>query len=65
MAAATAIMGSELAMIFSSFDELVAGIEQQLPTVVDAWQDTFDRCHTSVVDLLLIGWSAARNRPEG
>jgi hypothetical protein len=58
-----AILGRHLTSHFATFDLLVAGIEEKYPEFVKSYG--FDTIPSSLVpELIIAGWSAARDRPE-
>jgi hypothetical protein len=54
------LIGAALAAAFSSFDDLIAGIEDELPLIIE--ED--ERLGYERIDLTIAGWSARTGRPE-
>lgn len=58
------VIGQMLALRFQSFDDVVAGISDALPDMIDRmFLDEYDSS-SKTVELLLVGYSAERDRPE-
>lgn len=55
---AITITAQALSWRFQTFDALVSGIESELPSIVKQYGFVQD------VELLIAGWSRARNRPD-
>ncbi len=60
---ATDIIAMCLGALFRDFDELVLGIEYQLPLIVEQ-TDELRSEYAPRIELILVGWSAERGRPE-
>lgn len=58
--------GLRFSVAFTSFDDMVDRIEDELPDIYEACLQQFaeELGAMANVDLILAGWSAARNRPE-
>ncbi|MDO8398095.1 MAG: hypothetical protein Q7T45_09775 [Bradyrhizobium sp.] len=50
--------------VFSSFDELVDGAEDEFPSIFDRHRDLFEQCEFSDCELYVAGWSKASNQAE-
>jgi hypothetical protein len=55
---ALAVLSMELSQIFQSFDEVVAGIESELPEIMDRFN------FTKQFELIIAGLSSSRDHPE-
>lgn len=58
MALGIAILAQELSWRFQTFDEVVAGIENALPALVEKYD------FREPIELVIAGWSAERKKPE-
>jgi hypothetical protein len=56
-AVALPFIGTRLSALFSSFDELVSGIETELPKIVDDSEEFFAISGATSTELAVIGWS--------
>jgi hypothetical protein len=60
-AVALPFMGTRLSALFSSFDELVSGIEAELPKIVGDSEALFELSGATSTELAVIGWSDKSN----
>jgi len=56
-AVALPFIATRLSTLFSSFDELMSGIEDELPKIVDDSEELFAMSGCASTELALIGWS--------
>jgi len=56
-AVALPLIGTRLSALFSSFDELVSGIEAELPKIVEDSETFFALSGAASTELAVIGWS--------
>jgi hypothetical protein len=60
-AVALPFVGTRLSALFSSFDELAAGVESELPKIIEDAEELFAMSGSASTEMAVVGWSEKDN----